>query len=72
MFYLDKDYYDRCYKDGVYHATETLSQPTATDKIRRAPSAATKRAGTILRRQSKRRPATPPRCSETYNANYER
>ncbi|KAI8138027.1 hypothetical protein BJV82DRAFT_632997 [Fennellomyces sp. T-0311] len=67
----DKDYYEQCYRDGVYYSPDSAPPKTASDRLRNAPSFATKRASTLLRRQS-RRPNTPPRCSETYNANYER
>ncbi|KAI7874937.1 hypothetical protein K492DRAFT_173924 [Lichtheimia hyalospora FSU 10163] len=76
----DKEYYERYYRDGVYYAATDnvppLPSETSSNKLKalqRAPSVATKRASTLLRRSttnSRGRGTPAPRCSETYNTHF--
>lgn len=77
---IDKEYYERYYRDGVYYAATDdvppLPSETSGNKLKalqKAPSVATKRASTLLRRStttSRGRGTPAPRCSETYNTHF--
>lgn len=79
---LDKEYYATHYEDGVYYAEAPVRSNSSNTivaggektikALQRAPSVATKRAGSLMRSQSKRSYVPPPRCSETYNASLQR
>lgn len=77
---IDKEYYERYYRDGVYYAATDNVPPLPSEQagnklkaLQRAPSVATKRASTLLRRStttSRGRGTPAPRCSETYNTHF--
>ncbi|KAI8096570.1 uncharacterized protein BX664DRAFT_324289 [Halteromyces radiatus] len=70
----DTEYYRQHYHDGVYYNSDQTPPPpqARTPTSTQYRSSLGKRMSVMIKKKSSSNSLPHPRCSETYNANYER